>query len=103
MTTGWERRGAIEDADVIEAKKAALENVRALGIFAIHPPSEVEKQFVKNFFKEGAVADATDTAFIFVNAPGGPGVDGGIYVTESPFVGGKLAVRMHVPFAEKKN
>ena len=98
-----ERRGAIEDADIIQAQETALKNIRAFRIFAIDPPSEVEKQFVKNFFKEGAIADATDAAFNFVNAPGGPGVDGRIYVTEGPFVRGELAVRMHVPFAEKKN
>ena len=58
---------------------------------------------MKNPFKEGAVADATDAAFNFVNAPGGPSVNGGIDVTEGPFVRRELAVRMHVPFAEKKN
>src|SRR5258708_4306581 len=50
MATGWERRGAVEDSDIIETKKAALENVGAIGIFAIDPPGEVEKQLVKNFF-----------------------------------------------------
>src|SRR5438876_4564025 len=103
MATGWERRGAVEDSDVVETKKAALENVGALRIFAIDPPGEVEKQLVKNLFEEGAIADTAHATFNFVNAPGRPGVNGGIYVAESPFVSGKLAVRMHVPFAKEKD
>src|SRR5579859_1360185 len=96
-------RGAVEYSDVIEPQEAALKDIRALGIFPIDPPGEVEKQFVKNFFKESAVADATDAPFDFVNTPGGPSVDGGIYVTERPFVRRELAVRVHVPFAKKEN
>ena len=103
MPARRERRRAIEYSDVVETEKTALEDVGAIRIFAVDPPSEVEKQFVKDFFKECAVADATDSAFNFVDAPGGPGVNGRIDVAKSPFVGGKLAVRMHVPFAKQKN
>ena len=34
--------GAVEDADVIEAEEAAGEQVVALGVFAVHPPGEIE-------------------------------------------------------------
>ena len=43
---------AIEDADVVEAEKAALENVVAFGVFAVHPPGEVQQQLVEDALEE---------------------------------------------------
>ncbi len=103
MSTSGERGGAIEDSDIVESQEAALENVGAVGILAIHPPSEIQKELVKNFFEEGAVGDATDAALDFVNAPGGPGVHGRIHVAESPLVSRQLPVGMHIPFAKQED
>ncbi|MDC4224173.1 MAG: hypothetical protein MPW15_08085 [Candidatus Manganitrophus sp.] len=47
---------AVEDADVVEAEEAALEDVPALGVLAVHPPGEVEHQLVEHPLQEGQVA-----------------------------------------------
>ena len=49
---------AVEDADVVEAEEAALEDVAALGVLAVHPPGEVEQQLLEDALEEHAVADA---------------------------------------------
>src|SRR4051794_38372925 len=48
MSSNRQGLAAIEDADVIEPEKAALENVSALGIFTIDPPCEVQHELVKD-------------------------------------------------------
>src|SRR5689334_4610991 len=103
MAARGKRGGTIENSDVVESEEAALENVRAIGILAIHPPGEIQKQLVKNLFEEGAVGDTTDAPLDLVNAPSGPRMHGRIHVAESPFVGRQLSVGVHVPFAKKKN
>src|SRR5580700_5836298 len=103
MAASGERRRAIEDSNVVETEKTALEDVHAIGIFAIDPPGEVEKQFMEDFFEEAAIGYPADAALDFVDAPGSPGVDRRIYVTKSPLVGGKLPIGMHIPFAEEKD
>ncbi len=93
---------AIEDADIIEAEKAAFENVGAFRVLAIHPPGEIHQELVKHAFEKGEIGFALDARIDFENAPGGPGMDGRIYVAERPFVSGQLAVRVHVPFAHEQ-
>ena len=87
MPAGGKWGGTIKDSDVVEAEEAALEDVGAVRILAIDPPGEIQKELVKNSFEERAVGDAPDAALDFVNAPGGPGMNGRIHVAESPFVG----------------
>ena len=58
MAAVGQRRAPIEDADVIEPEKAALENILALGIFAVHPPGESDQQFVEDGFEKSAIAFA---------------------------------------------
>src|SRR3984893_3633527 len=47
VAAGGQRRAAVDEADVIEAKKSALENVPAFGVLAIDPPGEIQHQLVK--------------------------------------------------------
>ena len=47
VAAGGQRLAAIEDADVVQAEKAAFENIVALRVLAIHPPGEVHQQLVK--------------------------------------------------------
>src|SRR5579863_7752956 len=103
MAPRRKRRGTVENPDVVQAEKTALKNVHAVGVFAIHPPCEIEQEFVEDFFEEAAVSNAAYAPFDFVNAPGGPCMDGWIDVTESPLVSRQLPVGMHVPFAKKQN
>ena len=48
MAAGGQRRAAVEDANVVEAEEAALEDVHAFGVFAVHPPGEVQQQLVED-------------------------------------------------------
>ena len=56
MAAGGQRCAAVEDADVVEAEEAALEDVVAVGVLAVDPPGEVEQQLVEDALQEGAVA-----------------------------------------------
>src|SRR5580693_10725922 len=103
MAAGGERRGTVENSDVIETEKTTLKDVHAIGVFAIDPPGEVEKQLVKDLFEEAAVGHAANATLDLVNAPGGPSVYGRIHVAKSPFIGGQLPIGMHIPFAEKQD
>src|SRR5271157_5822494 len=103
MATSGKRCAAIEDTDVVEAEKATLEHVHAFGVLAVHPPSEVEHEFLKHALKKSAVTFPAGLLFNFVDAPRGPCVNRRIHITKRPFVRGQLSVRMHVPFTEEEN
>src|SRR3954468_9422656 len=95
-----EWRAPVEDADVIETEEAALEDIFSFGVLPIHPPGERDKELVKYRLEEWTVAFAALFLLDFVNPPCRPGNDRGINVAEIPLVGGHLAVRMFVPFAQ---
>ena len=69
-------------------------------VFAVDPPGEIEHELVEGTFEECVIALPLGRCHL-VDAPCGPGVGGGIDVGESEFVGGNLAVGVHVPFAEE--
>src|SRR5206468_10196935 len=94
-----ERCVAIEHADVIEPQETALENVVALGIFAVHPPGKGDEHFMENSLEECAIAFAASFSLDLVNAPRRPRNDGRINITEIPFVCGDLTVWMLIPLA----
>ena len=54
---------AVEDADVVEPEEAALEDVAALGVLAVHPPGEIEQQLVEDALEELAVAPSRARVF----------------------------------------
>ena len=91
---------AIEHADVVESKKAALENIFALGVLAVHPPGEGDQHFVKNRFQKCAIAFSGLFAFNLINAPRRPSQHRRINVVEIPFVGWNFAVRVLIPFTD---
>ena len=104
VTAGRQRCAAIEDADVVETEEAALEDVAALGVLAIHPPGEVQQQLVEHALEELQVAFvAALLAIDLEHAPGCPRMHRRIHVAERPLVGGHLAVRMHVPLAREQH
>src|SRR5262249_8106603 len=102
-TDGRQRRASVEDADIVEAEEAALKNISAFGIFAIHPPGEVEQEFLEDAFQKQSVARATALFFNFVYTPCSPGVHRRVDVAEGPLIGGQLAVGMHVPLPRHQN
>ena len=52
VAAGGERRAAVEDADIVEPEKAALEDVLAEPVLAVHPPGEVQQQLVERRLEE---------------------------------------------------
>src|SRR5205809_6768346 len=100
-SAGRQRFRAVENADVIEPEETAGEKIVAFGVFAVHPPGEVEQQLLECAFKKSAITLPARTSHL-VNAPGGPGVDGWINISTRKFVSRNLAVRLHVPFAQGK-
>ena len=105
VAAGGQWHAPVENADVVEAEEAALKNVAALRVLAVHPPGEVEQKLVKYAFEKFQVAGVARIRFAAMfavnleHAPRCPRVDGRVHVAERPLVGGELAVRMHIPLA----
>src|SRR5205823_13009625 len=55
-SAGRQRFRAVENADVIEPEETARKEVVAFGVFAVHPPGEVEQQLLEHAFKKRGVA-----------------------------------------------
>src|SRR6266566_1787549 len=103
VATGWKRSASIEDADVVQSEKPALEDIAAFAVLPIDPPCEIEKQFLKHAREEGAVTGTSALFIDLVNAPCGPCMDGWIHVAECPLIRRQLPVGMHVPLAQQQN
>ena len=73
MAAVGKRRVAIEHADVVEPEKTALENIIALGVFAVHPPCERDQHLVENCLQKCTIAFAGLFALDLIDAPSGPG------------------------------
>ena len=103
VASGGQGRRTVKDTDVIEPEKPALKDIRAVGIFAVHPPGEVQQQLMKHSFQESAIGDAAHAPLDFVDAPSGPRVHRWIHIAKGPFISGQLPVRVHVPFAQQQD
>jgi hypothetical protein len=103
MSAGWQRGRAVENADIVQPEKAALENVMTIRILAVHPPGEVQQKFLEDTLQEPAISYAVYALVDLVDAPCCPGVHRRIHVAERPFVGGNLPVWMHVPLAQHED
>ena len=99
---GRQLRAAVEDPDVVEAEKSALEDVVAGEVLAVHPPREVEQQLVEDLLQEDRVGASAVPLLDLVDSPRRPGVHRRVDVAELPLVGGDLPVRVHVPLAEQQ-
>src|SRR5260370_41698038 len=69
VAAGGERRGTIEDPNIVKTQKAALEDVHSFRVFTVDPPGEVEKQLVKDSFEKSAIGSPQQAAIEFANAP----------------------------------
>ena len=78
---------AIEHADVVEPEEAALKDVPAFGVLAVHPPGEVDEQLVKDALEKFHVARARGAPLDLIHAHRRPGVHRRIDVAERPLVG----------------
>src|SRR5215831_3466264 len=89
---------AVERADIVKTKKAALEHVVAICVFSIYPPSEVDQELLKSARQKIVIGAAIDPK----HRERGPRLNWRIHVSEIPFIRGQLAVRVHVPFARQQ-
>ena len=97
MPSDRQRRGPVEDADIVHAEEAAFEDVEAARVLAVHPPGEIEQQLGEDALEKLAVALAVALLLRLVEAQRRPGLHGRIDVAEVPFVGRQLPVGVHVP------
>src|SRR5689334_21676168 len=103
MTASREWCAAIKHADIVESQEPTLEDVHAIGVFAIDPPGEIQKQFLKDSLEKNFVPDAAPLLLNLVDAPGGPRMHRRVHVAEGPLVSGQLSVGMHIPFAQHQH
>ena len=103
VATGWQNRAAVEDADVVQAQETAGKDATAIYILAVHPPGEVEQQFVENLFEEQGIGLTGHLAGDPVHLPRRPGVHRWVHIAKSPFISGELSVRVHVPLAHQQD
>src|SRR5262249_28466143 len=102
-TTGRQWLAAIEDADVVQSEKTALEHVAPVGILAVDPPSEVQQELVEYALEERPVTGAPPLFLDLVDAPRRPRLHRGVDVAERPLVSRQLPVGMHVPLAQHQD
>src|SRR6516165_680042 len=103
VTSARQRCVAVEYADIVESQKSALENIPALDVLAVHPPGEVEHQLMEDTLEKVPVTFAAMVLPVdFIDAPRRPSMHRRIDVTKCPFVGGKLAIGVHIPVARKQ-
>ena len=98
-----QRFAPIEQADVVEAEEAALENVATFAVLSIHPPGEVDEQLVKDPLEKRHIGGARRAAFDLINAHRGPSVHRRVHVAELPLVRRQLTVGMHEPLAQQQD
>ena len=96
---GRQRRAAVEDADVVQAQKAAGEDVAPGRVLAVDPPVEVQHQPLERALQEPQVRPA-QLLLVLVQPERGPGVHRRIHVAEVPLVGGNLPARVEVEAAQ---
>ena len=101
VAAGGQRGAAIEDADVVQAEKAALEHVLAEAVLAVDPPGEVQQELVEGRLRgsRGPPRHAGPA-----RCDRGTGVakawTGRVHVAEVPLVGGHLPVGVQVGAAK---
>ena len=87
---GRKRRTAVEDADVVQSEKPALEQILAESVFAIHPPTEIQHQLGERPLEKIEIAFSIQGLLGAVQEDCGPGVNRRIDVAEVPLVGRDL-------------
>ncbi len=56
LAAGGKRVASVKYSDVVQAEKSTLEDVHTVGVFAIHPPGEIQQEFVKDALQKSPVA-----------------------------------------------
>ena len=96
IAPGRQRRAAVEDANVVEAQEAALEEVLAEPVLAVCPPREIQRELGEDAREELQIRVAAERLLRPMQEDRGPGVHRRVDVAEVPLVGGHLSGRMQV-------
>src|SRR5215467_10005368 len=100
MTAGWQRRAAVENADVIQPQKAPFEQVLTETIFTVHPPTEVQHEFGKRSFEKIHIARTLKGLLGAIQKDGSPRMHRRIHITEIPLVRGNLTCGVQKEFLQ---
>src|SRR5229473_2845082 len=90
IAAGGQRRAAVEDADIVEPEKAALEDILAEAVFAVHPPAEIRRELAEDPLQEVEVCLALQYLLHPVYEDRGPGLYRRIDIAEVPLIGRDL-------------
>src|SRR5215472_4498599 len=85
VSTGGQRRAAVENTNVVQPQETALKHIVPLAVLAVHPPGEVKQELVEDPLQEVAVGLPGGALLDFIDTPCRPGMDGRIYIPEGPF------------------
>ena len=69
-----------------QTEEATLKNVHPFGIFAIHPPGEIQQQLLKHALQKQRVSNSATLFLDLVNTPRGPGMDRRVHIAKRPLV-----------------
>jgi hypothetical protein len=100
VAAGGQRRAAVEHTDVVEAEEAAIEDVLAETVFAVHPPGEIQQQLAERGPEKVEVGLAVHGVPGAMQEQRCKRVDRRVHVAEIPLVGGYLTVRMQIGAAQ---
>src|SRR5512139_2305884 len=90
----------VEDTDIVQAQKAAIEYIATVAVLAVDPPGKIEHQLLKSLFQKLQITLPSMQLFDIVNMPGCPGVHRWIDITEVPFIGWELTGGMQIKLAQ---
>src|SRR5271165_5350773 len=92
--------GAIERADIVESKEAALKDIVAAGILAVDPPCEVNQQPPERGLEETVVTLSAVGNLLPVESHYRKCMNRRVYIAEVPLISRHLAIGMKVGAAE---
>ena len=95
-----QRLRPVDDRDVVEAEKAAFEDVLTVGILTVDPPGVIQQQLMKDPLQETAIALAALHPFRAEGLERAERVDRRIDIAEVPLVRRDLAVRVQITIAQ---
>ena len=96
MASGGQWRAAVENADIVEPEKPALEEASAKPVLAVHPPAEIRRQPAEHPLQKIEIGLAAHRLLHAVEKDRCPGLYRRIDVAEIPLIGRDLPGRMQV-------
>jgi hypothetical protein len=76
VAAGRQRCAAVEDADVVEAGKASLEEAIAESVLSVHPPAEIGCELAEHPLREIQIGRAAQCLFHPIDEDRRPSIPG---------------------------